>query len=583
MLDSSKKAVVLGYIAIIIAGCAWMRDVHAQPAVLWQAQASSLEHATVRPYMVRGGGQGIHVIGSSVYETLFSPLLSDPDSSFAFVAQLDDSGNYTRVSQGILPNGSAFCIALDAAGAAYVLEGYQYAFDSKMWTEGSVIVNKYAPDGALEWSLPFGAYEKVRDFEMAPVFLKGIGVDDLGNIYVAGEFRGTLEIEGETYYSESVDLIVASFDAQGKLRWFDQVEGPGFDIMAGVLRSPIGILAVSGSGGVFLGGRFEKGATFSSGHESEYTLGAVSPTYAIAHYASDGTVQWVRTPKQIGVTGDVGLLRATVDDEHNLTLAWFMAGSPTVAEAEVDGIILRDPGYGGTFVTQHTESGTLNWVNQLESDGNEWVTDLVSGAAGQVHISGHFDGLYLDAGGGNVVRKNDLQEDREDGFVVSYNSDGVPQRILHARGPHIQRIRSIDANANGDLHVTGEFWETLKMPDLSLSARGKADLFVATYTAEQITSREYSPSHEAKPLAVAAYPNPFSRTITVSVELVTSQAIQVDIYDTLGRKVANLAHGRFSAGLHRFEFSGIGLASGIYIARIQRDAAFAVARTLVKY
>lgn len=68
--------------------------------------------------------------------------------------------------------------------------------------------------------------------------------------------------------------------------------------------------------------------------------------------------------------------------------------------------------------------------------------------------------------------------------------------------------------------------------------------------------------------ALAAYPNPFNPSTTLSFSLVRDQEISLKIYDLLGRNVRELANERYSAGTHRLEFSANALPAGIYIARL---------------
>lgn len=60
------------------------------------------------------------------------------------------------------------------------------------------------------------------------------------------------------------------------------------------------------------------------------------------------------------------------------------------------------------------------------------------------------------------------------------------------------------------------------------------------------------------------YPNPFNPTTTVPFTLERSMNVEITARDVLGRSVATLAYGLYSAGEHRVTLDGSGLASGIY-------------------
>jgi hypothetical protein len=60
------------------------------------------------------------------------------------------------------------------------------------------------------------------------------------------------------------------------------------------------------------------------------------------------------------------------------------------------------------------------------------------------------------------------------------------------------------------------------------------------------------------------YPNPFNPTTRITFQLPEASEIRVDVYDILGRKVQNLASGKFTAGEHTVEFNARNLANGVY-------------------
>ncbi len=64
------------------------------------------------------------------------------------------------------------------------------------------------------------------------------------------------------------------------------------------------------------------------------------------------------------------------------------------------------------------------------------------------------------------------------------------------------------------------------------------------------------------------YPNPFNPTTGIRVQVSGDRDIRLVVYDLLGRQIAVLANGRYSAGEHSFTFDGTNLASGVYFYRL---------------
>jgi len=67
------------------------------------------------------------------------------------------------------------------------------------------------------------------------------------------------------------------------------------------------------------------------------------------------------------------------------------------------------------------------------------------------------------------------------------------------------------------------------------------------------------------------YPNPFNPSTIVSYQLPAASNVRLTVYDLLGREVALLANGRKAPGSYRVQFDGSGLASGVYLCRLQAD------------
>jgi hypothetical protein len=65
------------------------------------------------------------------------------------------------------------------------------------------------------------------------------------------------------------------------------------------------------------------------------------------------------------------------------------------------------------------------------------------------------------------------------------------------------------------------------------------------------------------------YPNPFNPETAISFALPEAGNVTLDVFDLMGRQVADLAQGRFEAGVHRVVWNAAGVSSGIYFYRLQ--------------
>jgi photosystem II stability/assembly factor-like uncharacterized protein len=77
------------------------------------------------------------------------------------------------------------------------------------------------------------------------------------------------------------------------------------------------------------------------------------------------------------------------------------------------------------------------------------------------------------------------------------------------------------------------------------------------------------------------YPNPFNPSTTIRYELHEAASVQVRVYNVLGQQVFDSGLARHAAGLHQLEFNGLGLASGVYVYRLEVDGRVAGVRNML--
>jgi hypothetical protein len=76
------------------------------------------------------------------------------------------------------------------------------------------------------------------------------------------------------------------------------------------------------------------------------------------------------------------------------------------------------------------------------------------------------------------------------------------------------------------------------------------------------------------------YPNPFNPATTISFRLPSASFVSLKVFDVLGREVSILLVDELSAGTYTHQWNATGLASGVYVYRLQTDR-FSETRKLV--
>jgi hypothetical protein len=65
------------------------------------------------------------------------------------------------------------------------------------------------------------------------------------------------------------------------------------------------------------------------------------------------------------------------------------------------------------------------------------------------------------------------------------------------------------------------------------------------------------------------YPNPFNPTTTIEFSIPKSEFVTVKIYNTLAQEVATVVSERLPPGRYKYEWDASGLASGVYLCKLQ--------------
>jgi len=74
------------------------------------------------------------------------------------------------------------------------------------------------------------------------------------------------------------------------------------------------------------------------------------------------------------------------------------------------------------------------------------------------------------------------------------------------------------------------------------------------------------------------FPNPFNPSTTLRFTVSSAERVQLAVYDLTGRQVAELVNGHLTAGSHEVSWNARGLASGVYLVRLETGAETRVQR-----
>ncbi|MCA9664287.1 MAG: hypothetical protein KC503_01830 [Myxococcales bacterium] len=251
-------------------------------------------------------------------------------------------------------------------------------------------------DAALNyrWSKSFGGTDADRAF--------AVDTDDAGNVYVVGNFKKTMDVDGTqlTADGDTLDIFAVSFDSSGTLRWAKRFGGSGHDSARGVSAVP--------SGGATIGGSLDGAVSFGT-HTVD--SGAV-PGGFVARLDDKGDVLWAR-----------GLVSTVSVDVAALARG---ANGSVVAAATFDGTL--DPGKGsltnsggedGLLVAYDAQGATL-WQRAWGDDKGLRAHDVTSDGSGNLFVVSSLVGT-IKHGSATLVGSGIA-----DACVLAFDSAGQP-------------------------------------------------------------------------------------------------------------------------------------------------------------
>ncbi len=264
---------------------------------------------------------------------------------------------------------------------------------------------------AIVWTSQFGTVDADRVW--------GLGVDDVGNIVVAGETFGA--IGGPAASPGVSDVFVRKYSAAGAVLWTRQ--------FGSVEHELVRALYVDGAGNSYVGG----GAACGLG---TCTANPTSQAF-IRKYNEAGTEQWTR------FFGDGAVIAVTaVDGSGNV----YVAGQTRTPL----------PGHSASgdldcFVRKYNSSGTELWTGQFGTNALDGVTGIAVDSVGNAVVSGVTDGALVGNSLGN-----------RDAFIVRYNATGREAWTRQFGTADLDRAGRVALASDGSVYVAGTTYGNLQ-------------------------------------------------------------------------------------------------------------------------
>ncbi len=281
--------------------------------------------------------------------------------------------------------------------------------------------------------------------------------DGFGNVYVVGEFQGTVDFdpgEGIDIHSANspyYDVFLCKYDWSGSFHW--ALTWGGID------HQEATDVCVDGSGNVYVSGWFIGIVDFDPGDGTDYRGHPGEGQAYLSKFDPDGNFIRVRTWEpgyEFG--GSSGISAIYTDADNNVLITGYY-----------DGTVDFDPGPGtdihtaagsfDAFLCKLDSSGSYQWVRTWGGPSVLYTNDIAPDNIGNIIIAGSFkETADFDPGPGI---ENHTSNGELDIFLIKFDSSGLFQWVKTWGGPGDEYSPGLAVDTDGFAYITGWFLETV--------------------------------------------------------------------------------------------------------------------------
>jgi len=470
-----KKATIICFVlAIMVAARAQV------PEFKWVQEFGSIEFVYAINIVADDNGN-LYTLGFFSGKHDFDPgagvfELESKGNFDAYVMKTDAGGNFVWAKSIGGPGGEvAFSIDVDVNGNVYISGSFEqnadfdsgpgtYTLTAK--TVRDMFICKLDPSGNLMWAVAIPG--------LAVDGANFLATDDFGNVYMSGNFTGSVDFDpGPGSFVQATagiaftDIFILKLDADGNFIWAKHLPTNNSSFVFAV--------AVDGSGNVYTSGDFAGTVDFDPA-PGEYLLTSEGENDGfILKIDADGNFQWAVS---FGGTKMDDATAITIDDFGNV----YTTGGFT-------GTVDFDPGPGiqmlnsadatpVSYIMKLDPSGHFIWAKKI-GNALSRVMDIFVNDAGDVYATGFFRETFdFDPGSSS----DDLTANETDMFVAKFSTDGVFEWSQQVTGPGLDYGLGLTVDKYGNIFTTGIFHGTADFdPGAGLyevTSEGEGDVYI---------------------------------------------------------------------------------------------------------
>jgi hypothetical protein len=283
----------------------------------------------------------------------------------------------------------------------------------------------------------------------------GVAVDPSGNVYLAGDFTGTVNVGGADLTSAgSTDIFLVKYGPNGVHKWSKRFGSLNDDRVLDIAMDASGNVAITGT--YFNGIDFGGGVLAVNGLEGYVAKFNTAGSHVFSQHLG-------------GASLDSGN-NVAFDGSGNVLVTGYFTGT-----ADFGGSNLVSAGDHDIFVAKYNPSGVHQWSARYGSTGTDDGNGITADASGNVIVTGFFSGT-VNFGGGGLISAGG-----PDIFVAKYFTSGTYQWSSRYGSTGNDFGRGLAADGFDNVYLAADFSGTVNFGVSNLISAGGFDIALAKY------------------------------------------------------------------------------------------------------
>ncbi len=286
-----------------------------------------------------------------------------------------------------------------------------------------------------------------------------IVINNSGYCFVTGRIAGTIEFDSLSISSGfGADPFIAKFDSYGNFVWATVAVGYVADDLATSIT-------IDEFGDLYITGRFEGNATFGNHQINSFGFTDIF----IAKCDNDGNFLWA---KNAGASNGSDIGRAIdTDTLGNVYLTGSFEGTANFGSQQ-----FQSYGFGDIFLTKMSSNGNFIWTKQFGSSSSDYAEGISLSELGDIGLTGSIRSGISGAQFGNFTIFSNGESDI---FIAKINSaDGSVIWVNNIGGPSNDTGIKIIFDSASNIYFISNFLSYVNLGDSTFVSNGWMDFLI---------------------------------------------------------------------------------------------------------